>query len=34
MQFHKPGHVVVPHSSKDLPTDTLRNAYRQAGWEW
>lgn len=30
----KPGHVVVPHPRKDLPVGTLRNIYRQAGWEW
>lgn len=31
---HKPGHVVVPHPRKDLPTGTLRSIYRQAGWDW
>lgn len=30
----KPGHVVVPHPRKDIPVGTLRNIYRQAGWEW
>ena len=30
----KPGHVVVTHPRKDLPTGTLRNIYRQAGWDW
>ena len=30
----KPGHVVVQHPRKDIPTGTLRNIYRQAGWEW
>ncbi len=30
----KPGHVVVPHPRKDLAIGTLRNIYRQAGWEW
>ena len=30
----KPSHVVVPHPRKDLPVGTLRNIYRQAGWEW
>lgn len=30
----KPGHVVVPCPGKDLPTGTLRQIYRQAGWEW
>ena len=30
----KPGHVVVPHPRKDIAPGTLRNIYRQAGWEW
>lgn len=30
----KPGHVVVPHPRKDMPVGTLRNIYRQAGWNW
>lgn len=30
----KLGHVVIPHPRKDLPIGTLRNIYRQAGWEW
>ena len=30
----KSGHVVVPHPRKDLPTGTVRNIYRQAGWEY
>ena len=30
----KPGHVVVTHPRKDLPTGTVRNIYRQAGWAW
>jgi predicted RNA binding protein YcfA (HicA-like mRNA interferase family) len=30
----KPGHVVVPCPRKDLQVGTLRNIYRQAGWEW
>jgi len=30
----KPGHVVVPHPRKDLAPGTLRNIFRQAGWEW
>jgi len=30
----KPGHVVVPHPRKDLAVGTLRNIYRQAGWNW
>lgn len=28
------GHVVVPHPRKDLAVGTLRNIYRQAGWDW
>jgi len=31
---YKLGHVVVPHPRKDMPIGTLRNIYRQAGWEW
>ena len=30
----KPGCVVVPHPRKDIPIGTLRNIYRQAGWNW
>jgi len=30
----KSGHVVVPHPRKDIATGTLRNIYRQAGWNW
>jgi predicted RNA binding protein YcfA (HicA-like mRNA interferase family) len=30
----KPGHVTVPHPRKDLPVGTLRNIFRQAGWDW
>ncbi len=30
----KPGHLVVPHPRKDLAPGTLRNIFRQAGWEW
>lgn len=30
----KSGHVVVAHPRKDMPIGTLRNIYRQAGWEW
>ena len=30
----KSGHVIVPHPRKDIPIGTLRNIYRQAGWEW
>ncbi len=29
-----PDHVVVPHPRKDLAIGTLRNIYRQAGWNW
>ncbi|MEO5365954.1 MAG: type II toxin-antitoxin system HicA family toxin [Magnetococcus sp. WYHC-3] len=25
---------MVPHPRKDLPPGTVRNIYRQAGWEW
>lgn len=28
------GHVVVPHPRRDLAIGTLRNIYRQAGWDW
>ena len=37
LKFRHPSHrlhVVVPHPRKDLPVGTLRNIYRQAGWEW
>jgi len=30
----KPGRVTVPHPKKDLPIGTLRNIYRQVGWQW
>lgn len=30
----KPGHVVVPHPRKHIAIGTLRNIYRQAGWNW
>lgn len=30
----KPGHVVVPYPRKDMAIGTLRNIYRQAGWDW
>ena len=36
-QFKKTGAVAlitVPHPEKDLPTGTLRNIYRCAGWNW
>lgn len=29
-----PGHVVVQHPRKDVAIETLRNIYRQAGWNW
>jgi predicted RNA binding protein YcfA (HicA-like mRNA interferase family) len=29
-----PGQVTLPHPKKDIPTGTLRNIYRQAGWHW
>lgn len=28
------GKVTVPHPKRDLPVGTLRNIYRQAGWQW
>jgi predicted RNA binding protein YcfA (HicA-like mRNA interferase family) len=31
---NKPSHVTVPHPRKDLPVGTLRNIFRQAGWDW
>ncbi|MDP2228129.1 MAG: type II toxin-antitoxin system HicA family toxin [Moraxellaceae bacterium] len=37
MKFKHPerdGHVVVPHPRKDIAIGTLRNIFRQAGWEW
>jgi len=36
-QFKHPntsGKVTVPHPQKNFPVDTLRNIFRQAGWEW
>jgi predicted RNA binding protein YcfA (HicA-like mRNA interferase family) len=36
-QFKKAGEVIlitVPHPEKDIPTGTLRNIYRCAGWNW
>jgi predicted RNA binding protein YcfA (HicA-like mRNA interferase family) len=30
----KPGRVTLPHPKRDLPIGTLRNIFRQAGWEW
>ncbi|MEO5346591.1 MAG: type II toxin-antitoxin system HicA family toxin [Magnetococcus sp. YQC-9] len=29
----KAGHVVVPHPNKDIALGTVRNIFRQAGWE-
>ena len=29
-----PGRVTVKHPTKDMPTGTLRNIFRQAGWKW
>lgn len=26
--------VVVPHPVRDIPIGTLRNIFRQAGWDW
>jgi len=31
--IEKQGHVVVPHPKKDLPEGTVRNIFKQAGWE-
>lgn len=28
------GRVTVQHPRKEIPTGTLRNIYRQAGWRW
>ena len=30
----KPGVVTVPHPRKDIRVGTLRNIFRQAGWDW
>jgi len=30
----KPGAVTIIHPNKDFAIGTLRNIYRQAGWEW
>lgn len=30
----KKGKVTIPHPKKDLAIGTLRNIYRQAGWDW
>jgi predicted RNA binding protein YcfA (HicA-like mRNA interferase family) len=32
--LEKSGRVTVPHPKKDLPKGTVRNIFRQAGWEW
>lgn len=26
--------VTVPHPRKDIPLGTLRNIFKQAGWDW
>ncbi len=26
--------MTVPHPRKDIPVGTLRNIFRQAGWDW
>lgn len=36
-QYKHPIHttkVTVPHPKKDLPTGTLKNIFKQAGWNW
>jgi predicted RNA binding protein YcfA (HicA-like mRNA interferase family) len=36
-QFKKSGValiVTVPHPERDIPTGTLRNIFRCAGWDW
>jgi len=30
----KKGAVTVPHPKKDFPAGTLKNIFKQAGWEW
>jgi len=30
----KPGRVTVPHPRKEIRIGTLRNVFRQAGWNW
>ena len=30
----KPGRVTVPHPRKEVRIGTLRNVFRQAGWNW
>ena len=37
LQFKHPvkqGKVTVPHPKKDFPVGTLKNIFKQAGWEW
>ncbi|ACL55183.1 type II toxin-antitoxin system HicA family toxin [Methylobacterium nodulans] len=31
---NKLGKVTVDNGEPEIPTGTLRNIYRQAGWEW
>jgi predicted RNA binding protein YcfA (HicA-like mRNA interferase family) len=36
-QFKHPekhGKVTIPHPRKDIAIGTLRNIFRQAGWDW
>ncbi len=36
-QFKHPkklGKVTVPHPKKDFPVGTLKNIFKQAGWQW
>jgi predicted RNA binding protein YcfA (HicA-like mRNA interferase family) len=34
-QYVKGGRrVTVPHPRRDFPIGTLRNIFRQAGWDW
>ena len=30
----RPGVTTIQHPRKDIPTGTLRNIFRQAGWDW
>lgn len=30
----KPGRVTLTHPVRDIPTGTLRELYKQAGWNW
>ena len=34
VRSERSGRVTVPHPRKEIPTGTLRNIYRQAGWPW